>query len=189
MQDLIAFFGVTDAQFSLDDPHLIHEPLEREVDRTVDEFLSRLDLDSTRYVVVVANRELQGAAVLHWVEAGKDSAVFFFDRELLLQLSKQERRVLIAHEVGHLVSQCQWGGSRIFRELCADRIAFQLVPGEDVVAMLAKSVLMFPDYPAREEFMFRLAMIQEQKRTREEIEPTIARSSELQAQDAWIDCA
>ena len=39
---------------------LFTSPLEREVDRTVDEFLSRLDLDSTRYVVVVANRELQG---------------------------------------------------------------------------------------------------------------------------------
>ena len=99
-------------------------PLEREVDRTVDEYLSQLDLDSTRYVVVVANGELQGAVVLHWIEAGKDSAVFFFDRELLLQLSKQERRVLIAHEVGHLAPQCQLGGSRIFRELCGrqDRI-------------------------------------------------------------------
>ncbi len=163
--------------------------LEREVDRTVDEYLSQLDLDSTRYVVVVANRELQGAAVLHWVEAGKDSAVFFFDRELLLQLSKQERRVLIAHEVGHLAPRCQWGGSRIFRELCADRISSQLVPGEDVAAMLAKSILMFPYYPAREEFMLRLAMIQEQRRISKEIEATTARSVEPPAQDAWTDCA
>ena len=168
---------------------LFTSSLEREVDRTVDEYLSQLDLDSIRYVVVVANRELQGAAVLHWVEAGKDSAVFFFDREHLLQLSKQERRVLIAHEVGHLAPQCQWGGSRIFRELCADRIASQFVPREDVAAMLAKSILMFPYYPAREEFMLRLAMIQEKRRISEEIEPTIARSSELPAQDAWIDCA
>ncbi len=71
---------------------LFTSPLEREVDRTVDEYLSRLDLASTRYVVVVANQELQGAAVLHWVEAGKDSAVFFFDREPFLQLSRQERK-------------------------------------------------------------------------------------------------
>ena len=55
--------------------------------------------------------------------------------------------------------------------------------------MLAKSILMFPYYPAREEFRFRLAMIQEKRRISEEIEPTIARSSELPAQDAWIDCA
>ena len=39
--------------------------LEREVDRTVEEYLSQLDLDSTRYVVVIAHRKLQGAAVLH----------------------------------------------------------------------------------------------------------------------------
>jgi len=168
---------------------LFTSPLEREVDRTVEEYLSQLNLDSTRYVVVVANRELQGAAVLHWVEAGKDSAVFFFDRELFLQLSKQERRVLIAHEVGHLAPQCRVGGSRIFRELCADRISSQLVPGEDVAAMLAKSILMFPYYPAREEFMFRLAMIQEQRPTSEESEPTTARSSEVPAQQVWIDCA
>jgi len=81
------------------------------------------------------------------------------------------------------------GGSRIFRELCAGRIASQLVPREDVAAKLAKSILMFPYYPAREEFRFRLAMIQEKRRISEEIEPTIARSSELPAQDAWIDCA
>ncbi len=164
-------------------------PLEREVDRAVGEYLSQLDLDSTRYVVVVAHRELQGAAVLHWVEAGKDSAVFFFDRELFLQLSKQERRVLIAHEVGHLAPQCQLGGIRIFRELCADRISSQLVPGEDVAAMLAKSILMFPYYPAREEFMLRLAMIQEQRRISKEIEATTARSVEPPAQDVWTDCA
>ncbi len=168
---------------------LFSSPLEREVDRTVEEYLSQLDLDSTRYVVVIAHRELQGAAVLHWVEAGKDSAVFFFDRELLLQLSKQERRVLIAHEVGHLAPQCRLEGSRIFRELCADGISSQLVSGEDVAAMLAKSILMFPYYPARKEFMFRLAMIQEQRRIREQIEDTTARSLELPSQDAWNDCA
>jgi hypothetical protein len=150
---------------------LFASPLEREVDRTVDEYLSQLDLGATQYAVVVTHQESQGAAVLYWVEDGKDSAVFFFDRELFLQLSKQERRVLIAHEVGHLAPECQLDGYRIFRELCADRIASQLVPQEDVAAMLAKSILMFPYYPAREEFMFRFAMIQE-----------------LPLQDAWIDC-
>ena len=165
---------------------LFASPLEREVDRTVDEYLSQIDLASTRYDVVVAGQESQGAAVLYWVEDGKDSAVFFFDRELLLQLSEQERRVLIAHEVGHLAPECQLGGSRIFRELCADGIASQLVPREDVAAMLAKSISMFPYYPAREEFIFRFAMIQE--RNSEELQPTIAQSSELPSQDAWIDC-
>ncbi len=166
---------------------LFVNPLEREVDRTVDEYLSQLDLASTRYAVVVAHQEPRGAAVLYWVEDGKDSAVFFFDRELLLQLTKQERSVLIAHEVGHLAPECRFGGSRIFRELCADRVASALVPIEDLEGMLSKSILMFPYYPAREEFMFRFAMIQE-KRHIEEIEPTIARLAELPSLDAWIDC-
>lgn len=166
---------------------LFASPLEREVDRTVDEYLSQLDLAAIRYDVVVTHPESQGAAVLYWAEDGKDSAVFFFDRELFLQLSKQERRVLIAHEVGHLAPECQLGGHRIFRELCADRIASQLVPQEDVAAMLAKSILMFPYYPAQEEFMFRFAMIQE-KRHIEETGPTISRLAKLPSQDAWIDC-
>lgn len=51
--------------------------------------------------------------------------------------------------------------------------------------MLAKSIIMFPYYPAREEFMLRLAMIEEN--TMEEREPTIAGSSELPVDDAWID--
>ena len=165
---------------------LFASPLEREVDRALDEYLSQIDLASTRYQVVVADQESQGAAVLYWAEEGQDSAVFFFDRELLFQLSKQERRVLIAHEVGHLAPECRLGGSRIFRELCADEVASQLVPREDVAAMLAKSISMFPYYPAREEFIFRFAMIQE--RASEELELTIARSSELPSQDAWIDC-
>jgi len=168
---------------------LFASSLEREVDHTVDEYLSLLDLASTRYVVHLTNQELQGAAVLHWVEAGKDSAVFFFDRELLLQLSKQERRVLIAHEVGHLAPQCHFGGSRIFRELCADRIASQLVPMEDIAVMLAKSILMFPSYPAREEFMFRLVMIQEKRHISEERKRTKDGPSELPSQDTGIDCA
>ncbi len=86
---------------------------------------------------------------------------------------------MIAHEVGHLAPQCHLGGSRIFRELCADRIASQLVPMEDVAAMLAKSIVMFPYSPAQEEFMFRLVMIQKKRRISEEIEPTKDGPSEL----------
>jgi hypothetical protein len=81
-----------------------------------------------------------------------------------------------------------WSEIEEILELCADTISSQLVSGEDVAAMLAKSILMFPYYPAREEFVFRLAMIQEQSRIREEIEATAARSSELPSQDTWNDC-
>ena len=76
--------------------------MEREIDNTVDEYLAQLELAETQYTVVVSPHESQGAAVMYWVEDGEDLAIFFFDRELLLELSEQERRVLIAHEVGHL---------------------------------------------------------------------------------------
>jgi hypothetical protein len=162
------------------------QPLEMEVSRTVEEYLLQLDLASTQYGIVVSDEVAQGAAVLHWVEDGEDSAIFFFDRRLFLQLSRRERRVLIAHEVGHLVPQCQLPGRRIYRELCADVISLQLVPVDDVAAMLAKSIVMFPDYPAQQEFVYRLAAIQGNRRVGDEVEPTISRSS---GEDDWMDCA
>ncbi len=139
------------------------QPLEMEVSRTVEEYLLQLDLASTQYGIVVSDEVAQGAAVLHWVEDGEDSAVFFFERRFFLQLSRRERRVLIAHEVGHLAPQCQLPGRRLYREICADGVSSKLVPVDEVAAMLAKSIVMFPDYPAQKEFIYRLAAIQENR--------------------------
>lgn len=59
--------------------------------------------EPTPYEIVVSDQVPEGAALVHGVEAsGKDTAVFLFERELLLQLSRRETRVLLAQEVGHL---------------------------------------------------------------------------------------
>ena len=65
----------------------------------------------------------------------------------------------------------------------------KLVPVEDVSAMLSKSIRMFPYYPARQEFVLRLAMIEETRRLRPEEEPTVAPSKEASARYDWMDCA
>jgi hypothetical protein len=65
----------------------------------------------------------------------------------------------------------------------------KLVPVEEVSAMLSKSIRMFPYYPARQEFVLRLAMIEETRRLRREEEPTGARSKEASARNDWVDCA
>jgi len=93
-----------------------------------------------------------------------------FDRELLLQLSRRERRVLIVHEVSHLAPECQLLGRRIYREIYAHVISLQLVPLDDVAAMLAKSIVMFPYYPAQKELIYRFTVIQEFKVASGELE-------------------
>ncbi len=167
------------------------QSLEIEVKHTVEEYLSQLNLAPTQVAVVVTDRVPEGAAVLYWIgPAGESTAVFFFERELLLELSEQERRVLIGHEVAHLVPECQllWA-ARIYREICADLVSLKLVPVDDVEAMLYKSIRMFPYYPAQQEFVFRLAAIQGNRRVSDEAEPTISRSSGSQPEDDWMDCA
>lgn len=166
------------------------QPLEREVSHAVAAYLSQLNLAPTRYAVVVTEQVPEGAAVVHWVEAsGQDGAVFLFERGLLLQLSSRERQVLIAHEVGHLAPECQKLGRRISQEICADVISLQLVPVDDVVAMLAKSIVLFPYYPSQREFNYRLAVILQYRVASEGLELTTNRYTSLPPQrHDWQDC-
>ncbi len=165
------------------------QSLKIEVSRTVEEYLSQLAVTPSEYFIVVSDQVSKGAAVFYERDAsGQDYAIFLFDLKLLQKLSRGERRVLIGHEVGHLAPECQGLRQRIYRELCADRVSLKFVPVEDVAAMLLKSMRMFPYYPARQEFMFRLAMVQETRPVNREREPTVARSSGLSPDD-WMDCA
>ena len=165
------------------------QTLKIEVSRTVEEYLPQLTVVPSEYFIVVSDQVSMGAGVLYESDAsGQDYAIFFFSPKLLQELSREERRVLIGHEVGHLAPECQRLKRRIYRELCADRVSLKFVPGEDVEAMLSKSIWMFPYYPARQEFIFRLAMIQETRPVNREGEPTVARSSEWSPDD-WMDCA
>ncbi len=166
------------------------QTLQIEVSRTVEEYLSQLGLTPNEYLIVVSDQVSRGAAVLYGRDAsGHDSVTFFFNLKLLQKLSRGERRVLIGHEVAHLAPECQRLWERIYRELCADEVSLKLVPVEDVSAMLSKSIRMFPYYPARQEFVLRLALIQEMRPVASEGEPTVARSSGASARDDWMDCA
>ncbi len=166
------------------------QTLQIEVSRTVEEYLSQLGLTPKEYLIVVSDQVSRGAAVLYGRDAsGHDSVTFFFNLKLLQKLSWGERRVLIGHEVGHLAPECRRLWERIYRELCADEVSLKLVPVEDVSAMLSKSIRMFPYYPARQEFVLRLALIQEMRPVASEGEPTVARSSGASARDDWMDCA
>ena len=166
------------------------QTLKIEVSDTVEEYLSQLGLTPNEYIIVVSDQMSRGAAVLYERDASDhDFVTFFFNLKLLQKLSRGERRVLISHEVGHLAPECQRLWERIYRELCADEVSLKLVPVEDGSAMLSKSIRMFPYYPARQEFVLRLALIQEMRPVNREGEPTVARSSGASARDDWMDCA
>ncbi len=136
--------------------------LDSEVSNTVRDYLSRLNLSPTRYTTAVTDQVPEGAALEHWVDAsGRDRAIFLFDRQFLLHLSSPERRVVIAHEVGHLVPECRLLRRRINQEICADLISLQLVPVDDVVALLTKAVAMFRSSSEQRAFTYRLERIQE----------------------------
>ena len=166
------------------------QTLKIEVSDTVEEYLSQLGLTPNEYIIVGSDQMSRGAAVLYERDASDhDFVTFFFNLKLLQKLSRGERRVLISHEVGHLAPECQRLWERIYRELCADEVSLKLVPVEDVSAMLSKSIRMFPYYPARQEFVLRLALIQEMRPVNREGEPTVARSSGASARDDWMDCA
>ncbi len=154
------------------------QTLKMEVSDTVEEYLSQLSLTPTRYAIVISDHVPEGAAVLHWMNAsGGDTAVFFFERGFLLRLSRQERRVLIAHEVAHLAPECQLFRTRIYQEVCADRVCSKLVPVSDIEALLYKSLRMFSDYKALKEFVYRIAAIQK----------TVS-STEFPPENNWREC-
>jgi Peptidase family M48 len=156
------------------------QSLEMEVSRIVEEYLSQVDLEPSQYEIVISDQVPEGAALVHWVEAsGKDTAVFLFERELLLQLSRRETRVLIAHEVAHLALECQLQGRRIYQELCADVVSLKFVPVDDVAAMLAKSIVSSPYYPAQRELIYRLGVIQANRTVTGELELKAARRVRL----------
>ncbi len=166
------------------------QTLKIEVSQTVEEYLSQLGLTPDEFIIVVSDEMSRGAQVLYERDlSGHDTVTFFFNLKLLQKLSREERKVMIGHEVGHLVPECQRLWERIYRELCADEVSLKLVPVEDVSAMLSKSIRMFPYYPARQEFVLRLAMIEETRRLRTEEGPTVAPSKEASARYDWMDCA
>ena len=167
---------------------LTSQILEREVSRTLEEFLSQLGLTPAHYAVVISDQVSQGAAVVQAVNtAGEDTALFMFHRGLFLELTRRERRVLIGHEVGHLAPACQTWKRRIYEELCADAVSLKLVPVKDVSGMLSKSIRMFSSHFARQEFILRLAVIQG-KSSVGEAKPTVLPTSGASAKDDWMYC-
>jgi len=69
------------------------------------------------------------------------------------------RKVIVAHEVGHLAPICNLPSDRLSRELCADYVSLALVPYKDVLVAMAWH-LAYPSSPVVEaEFRLRLQAV------------------------------
>jgi len=134
--------------------------LEWELTRTTEQYMVELGLTPTHYTILVADDVTEGAAVMRKATSpGRVLAMFLYDLEYMSQYPPNLRKVIVAHEVGHLASICSAPGDRLSQELCADYVSLALVPYKDVLVAIAWH-LAYPSSPVVEaEFRLRLQAV------------------------------
>jgi len=134
--------------------------LEWELTRTTKQYMVELGLTPTHYTILVADDVTQGAAVMQKaISPGRVLAMFLYDLEYMSQYPPNLRKVIVAHEVGHLAPICNTPADRLSQELCADYVSLALVPYKDVLVAIAWH-LAYPSSPVVEaEFRLRLQAV------------------------------
>ncbi len=134
--------------------------LEWELTSATERYMVELGLIPTHYTILVANDVAEGAAVMRKVTSpGRVLAMFLYDLEYMSQYPPNLRKVIVAHEVGHLAPICNVPSDRLSRELCADYVSLALVPYKDVLVAMVRH-LAYPSSPVVEaEFRLRLQAV------------------------------
>ena len=134
--------------------------LEWELTSATERYMVELGLTPTHYTILVADDVTEGAAVMRKATfPGRVLAMFLYDLEYMSQFPPNLRKVIVAHEVGHLAPICNVPGDRLSRELCADYVSLALVPYKDVLVAMAWQ-LASPSSPVVEaEFRLRLQAV------------------------------
>ena len=134
--------------------------LEWELTRATEQYMVELGLTPTHYTILVADDVTEGAAVMRKATSpGRVLAMFLYDLEYMSQYPPNLRKVIVAHEVGHLAPICNAPSDRLSQELCADYVSLVLVPYKDVLVAMAWH-LAYPSSPVVEaEFRLRLQAV------------------------------
>jgi len=134
--------------------------LEWELTSTTERYMVELGLTPTHYTILVADDVTEGAAVMREATfPGRVLAMFLYDLEYMSKYPPNLRKVIVAHEVGHLAPICNVPNDRLSRELCADYVSLALVPYKDVLVAMAWH-LAYPSSPVVEaEFRLRLQAV------------------------------
>jgi len=119
-----------------------------------------LGLTPTHYAIFVADDVTEGAAVMREaISPGRVLAMFLYDPEYMSQYPPNLRKVIVAHEVGHLAPICNTPRDRLSRELCADYVSLALVPYKDVLVAMAWHLAYPSSGVVQAEFRLRLQAV------------------------------
>lgn len=128
--------------------------LQHELAEYVEEYAHALRMPRSRLqwaVMVLPALEFTGPAIgYHWpvIRSGSWLSIFTFQDEMMLGLPPDQRRVIVAHEIGHITSACWSFGAphdadddlvfhlKVLEESCADLISAQLNSPLAVLEML-----------------------------------------------------
>lgn len=150
---LLLFTTAAFGQDVVDFAHVQHVPLvsyaitveearqmEEELKPIVQEYLDALNMPSPRlrwtlYVLDELNLQTP-ALVTYWSSGQQWVAIFNFKYSAMKGLTEIGKRVIIAHEVGHLTGKCMVLTTIELQEICADVISAELTSPAQVLAVL-----------------------------------------------------
>ena len=134
--------------------------LQWELTSATERYMLELGLTPTHYTILVADDVTEGAAVMREATLpGRVLAMFLYDLEYMSQYPPNIRKVIVAHEVGHLAPICNVPGDRLSRELCADYVSLALVPYKDVLVAMARHLTSPSSAVVEAEFRLRLQAV------------------------------
>ncbi len=134
--------------------------LEWELTSATERYMVELGLTPTYYTILVADDVTEGAAVMREANfPGRVLAMFLYDLEYMSQYPPNIRKVIVAHEVGHLAPICNVPSDRLSRELCADYVSLGLVPYKDVLVAVARHLTFPSSAVVKAEFRLRLQAV------------------------------
>ena len=114
---------------------------EKEMTTYVVEYMEILNMVAprVRWIVYVLD-ELEfnntPAVVKYWPAGQQWIVIFHFNYSDLIALTERGKRVIVAHEIGHLTGRCMLLQAINLQEICADVISSELTSTEDVLALL-----------------------------------------------------
>jgi len=125
------YYAITEAQAA---------ELENALRPIIADFMEQLNMTvpRVRWTVYVLDELGQNtpALVTYWSSGQQWVVVFHFRYADVIALTQVGRRVLAAHEVGHLTGRCMVLTTKELQEICADVISAELTSAAQVLALL-----------------------------------------------------
>lgn len=127
------------------------QTLERELEVYVHEYMMELEMltPRVRHMVFVLDQiEPDTVALVKFWQTGYQWVVIFtYQYDYINILTPRGKRVITAHEVGHLTGKCVMFNTLELKEICADMMSADLTSAEEVLALLRYFYRQWPGDP------------------------------------------